>query len=134
MDIIDQIVERRISEAIARGEFVGLPGEGRPLEIEDDRLVPEELRVAYRLLKNSGYVPEELRLFTEIRSAEQLLMHARGEEARVAASARLRLLLERMGSSRAMPMQVQSQYFEQLVERLGRAGGAVTRVRSRCRR
>jgi ABC-type uncharacterized transport system ATPase subunit len=109
MDIVDQIVERRIAEAIERGEFLGLPGEGRPLELDDDRLVPEELRVAYRLLKNSGYLPEELRLFAEIRSAEQLLMHARGEEERVAASARLRVLLERMGSSRALPMQVQSQ-------------------------
>jgi hypothetical protein len=120
VDIIDQIVERRISEAIARGDFVDLPGEGRPLELEDDRLVPEELRVAYRIMKNAGYVPDELRLFTEIRSAEQLLMHARGEEERLAASARLRLLLERLGSSRAMPMQVQAQYFEQLVERLAR--------------
>jgi hypothetical protein len=120
VDIIDQIVERRISEAIARGDFVDLPGERRPLELEDDRLVPEELRAAYRIMKNAGYVPDELRLFTEIRSAEQLLMHARGEEERLAASARLRLLLERLGSSRAMPMQVQAQYFEQLVERLAR--------------
>ena len=123
MDIIDQIVEQRIADAIQRGDFDDLPGAGHPLELDDDRLVPEELRVAYRLLKNSGYVPEELRLFTEIRSAEQLLMHARGEEERVVASARLRVLLERMGSSRAMPMQVQSQYFEQLVERLGRVEG-----------
>ena len=61
-------------------------------------------------------------LFAEIRSAEQLLMQARVEEERVAATARLRLLLERMGSGRAMTMQVQSQYFEKLVERLGRAG------------
>lgn len=122
MDIIDQIVERRISEAIASGEFVGLPGEGRPLELEDDRLVPEELRVAYRIMKNAGYVPDELRLFAELRSAEQLLMQARHAEERVAAGARLRILLERLGSGRAVTMQVQSQYFEQLVERLGRAG------------
>lgn len=123
MDVIDQIVERRISEAIARGEFVGLPGEGRPLELEDDRLVPEELRVAYRIMKNAGYVPDELRLFAELRSAEQLLMQARHDEERVAAGARLRVLLDRLGSGRAVTMQVQSQYFEQLVERLARAGG-----------
>ena len=123
MDIIDQIVERRISEAIARGDFVDLPGEGRPLELEDDRLVPEELRVAYRIMKNAGYVPDELRLFAELRSAEQLLMQARHEEERGASGARLRILLERLGSGRAVTMQVQSQYFEQLVERLGRGGG-----------
>jgi Domain of unknown function (DUF1992) len=118
VDILDQILERRIAEAIERGEFEGLPGAGRPLELDDDRPVPEELRVAYRLLKNAGYVPDEIRLFAEIRSAEQLLMQASAKEERVAATARLRVLLERMGSGRAVTMQVQSQYFEQLVERL----------------
>jgi len=122
VNIVDQIVERRIAEAIARGEFEGLPGAGRPLELEDDRQVPAELRVAYRLLKNAGYVPDEVRLFAEIRSAGQLLMQASAEEERIAATARLRLLLERMGSGRAMPLQVQADYFERLVERLGRAG------------
>jgi hypothetical protein len=122
VDIIDQIVERRIAEAIDRGDFDELPGAGRPLELDDDRLVPEELRVAFRIMKNAGYVPEELRLFTEIRSAEQLLMHARHDEERVAASARLRVLLERMGSSRAVPLQAQALYFQKLVERLARAG------------
>ena len=121
MDIVDQIVERKIAEAVERGDFDDLPGAGRPLEIEEDLLVPAELRVAYRLLKNAGYVPDEVKLFAEIRSAEQLLMKAGNDEERVAASARVRLLLERMGAGRAMAMQVQSQYYEQLVERLARA-------------
>ena len=114
MDIVDQIVERRIAEAVERGEFEDLPGAGQPLELEDDPLVPAELRVAYRLLKNAGYVPDEVRLFAELRSAEQLLTQASAEEERVVATARLRVLLERMGAGRAMAMQVQSQYFEQL--------------------
>ncbi len=122
MDIVDQIVERKIAEAVERGDFDDLPGAGRPLEIEEDLLVPAELRVAYRLLKNAGYVPDEVKLFAEIRSAEQLLMQASAEEGRVAATARLRVLLERLGSGRAMPMQAQAEYFERLVERLGRAG------------
>jgi len=122
VDIVDQIVERRIAEAVGCGEFDDLPGTGRPLELDDDPLVPAELRVAFRIMKNAGYVPDEVRLFAEIRSAEQLLMQARHAEERVAAGARLRILLERLGSGRAVTMQVQSQYFEQLVERLGRAG------------
>ena len=121
MGIVDQIVERKIAEAVERGDFDALPGAGRPLEIEEDLLVPAELRVAYRLLKNAGYVPDEVKVFAEIRSAEQLLMKAGNDEERVAASARVRLLLERMGAGRAMAMQVQSQYYEQLVERLARA-------------
>jgi hypothetical protein len=121
VDILDQIVERRIAEAIGRGDFDDLPGAGRPLTLDDDQLVPEELRVAFRIMKNAGYLPDEVRLFAELRSAEQLLITAGNDEERVAASARVRLLLERMGSGRAVTMQVQSQYYEQLVERLGRA-------------
>jgi len=53
------LAERRIEEAIARGEFDELPGAGRPLELDDDPLVPEDMRVACRILKNAGYVPAE---------------------------------------------------------------------------
>jgi hypothetical protein len=59
--MLDFIAERVIQEAIARGELDDLPGTGRPLELDDDALVPEELRLAYRILKNAGYVPEEVR-------------------------------------------------------------------------
>ncbi len=60
------LVERRIEEAVARGEFDDLPGAGRPLDLDDDLLVPEELRVAHRILKNSGYVPPEARQLAEV--------------------------------------------------------------------
>ena len=34
---------------------VGLDsGDGAPLDLDDDRLVPEDLRMAYRILKNAG--------------------------------------------------------------------------------
>ena len=60
MMLIDQIAERHIQQAIERGEFDDLPGAGRPLGLEDDALVPEELRAGYRLLRNAGYLPPEL--------------------------------------------------------------------------
>jgi hypothetical protein len=60
------LVERRIEEAVARGEFDNLPGAGRPLDLDDDLLVPEELRVAHRILKNSGYVPPEAQQLAEV--------------------------------------------------------------------
>ena len=54
------LAERRIEKAIARGEFDDLPGAGRPLELDDvDPLLPEELRLAYRILKNAGFAPAE---------------------------------------------------------------------------
>ena len=58
--MFDLIAERKIEEALARGELANLPGEGRPLELDDDSLVPEDLRLAYRILKNAGFVPSEI--------------------------------------------------------------------------
>ena len=57
---LELIAERKIEDAVARGDLQGLPGEGRPLELADDPLVPEELRMANRILKNAGYVPREV--------------------------------------------------------------------------
>lgn len=49
------LAERRIEEAIERGEFDELPGAGQPLDLDDlDPLLPEELRMACRILKNAG--------------------------------------------------------------------------------
>jgi len=52
---LELLAERKIAEAIERGEFDGLPGAGKPLHLDDDPLVPEELRMAYRILRNAGY-------------------------------------------------------------------------------
>lgn len=60
MSVIDLWAERHIQEALSRGELSNLAGEGKALQLEDDSLVPPELRAGYRLLKNSGYLPAEL--------------------------------------------------------------------------
>jgi hypothetical protein len=54
MTALEDLAERRIEEAVSRGEFAGLPGEGRPLPPEDNELVPDDLRLAWRILKNAG--------------------------------------------------------------------------------
>ena len=61
-----QLVEQRIADAVARGVFSNLPGEGQPLELDDDRLIPVEQRLACRILKNAGYLPPELDDIVEI--------------------------------------------------------------------
>jgi len=58
--MLDFIAEQRIAEAIANGDLDDLPGSGKPLELDDDSLLPEELRLAYRILKNAGFVPPEI--------------------------------------------------------------------------
>lgn len=99
MWLIDQLVEARISDAQARGEFDNLPGAGQPLSLEDDALVPEELRVAYRLLKNAGYLPPPLQMRREIAEVEQLLQLAEDEMERQFLNRRLRYMLLKLGES-----------------------------------
>ena len=118
MDILDHIVEQRIAEAAERGDFDDLPGAGQPLDLDDDALIPRDLRMAYRLLRNAGYVPDEVRLLGELASAEQLLAQAVDPTDRAIASARMRLLLDRLGVSRGGALHLQSQYFDKLLERL----------------
>jgi hypothetical protein len=63
--MMEFLVEQRIAEAIARGELDDLPGAGRPLDLDDDAHVPEEMRLAYRILKNAGYAPREVGALNE---------------------------------------------------------------------
>ena len=60
MWLLDQWAERHILDAQRKGEFRDLPGSGQPLTLDDDTLVPAELRSGYRLLKNAGCLPPEL--------------------------------------------------------------------------
>jgi hypothetical protein len=60
------LVERRLEDAAANGELSGLPGEGRPLDLDNDALVPPELRVAYRIVRNAGFLPPELENIAEV--------------------------------------------------------------------
>ena len=121
MNLIDQLAEARIQEAIQRDELRGLPGEGQPLRLEDDSAIPEELRAAYRLLKNAGFLPPELQLRREVREAEQLLQQL-PESDRSPARARLEWLQMRLAASRRQPMNLllEDQYRQRLLEKLAR--------------
>jgi len=73
MDIFEIIAERKIREAIENGEFDDLPNKGRPVDLDEDEWVPQELRYAYRILKNSGHLPPELEIRKEITSLRDLI-------------------------------------------------------------
>lgn len=96
MLLLDALVEQRIADAIAAGEFDDLPGAGRPLDLDDDSLVPEDLRVAYRILKNAGFLPPEIEARHEIAHAAALLRAAADEGERRRAAVRLALLAARL--------------------------------------
>jgi hypothetical protein len=60
------VAERRIQEAIDEGKFDNLPGKGKPLDLEEDMSTPAHLRVANRILKNAGVVPDWMQIDAEI--------------------------------------------------------------------
>lgn len=69
----EKIIEERILKAQQRGEFDNLEGAGKPLNFEEGHNIPEDLRLAYKILKNAGCLPPELELRKEIRQTEELL-------------------------------------------------------------
>ncbi len=119
MSFWERIAEERIQEAMARGEFDHLPGAGKPLPEDDLPGVPPELRMAYRILKNAGYVPEEVQLRREIADVHQLLAEGLADEALNAeARRRLKLLMQRLGDIRGDNLLLQERYLQALAERL----------------
>ncbi len=73
MHIFTKIAEQRIKEAMESGEFDNLQGRGNPLNFEDETWIPEDLRIAYRVLRNAGCIPSELELRNEIINMRALI-------------------------------------------------------------
>lgn len=117
MSPLDAIAERRILEAQARGEFNDLPGTGAPLPLDDDPLVPEELRAAYRVLKNAGYLPPELDVHREIREIELLLAAAESDTERERLLARIRFLMSRNSTRGARDLRISDSWLETIAAR-----------------
>jgi hypothetical protein len=59
-------VETLLQEAIRRGDFDNLPGKGQRIDLSDYFNTPEDLRLAYSLLKSTDILPEEVELLKEI--------------------------------------------------------------------
>lgn len=127
MFVFERIAEERIAEAVSRGELDDLPGQGRPLELDDDSFVPAEMRLAYRILKNAGFVPEEVILRRRMFDLAQALGESPDEADRVQALKRLDLLQARLAASRGYETgyQTQETYRQKLVACLSKppAGG-----------
>ncbi|MDR1546215.1 MAG: DUF1992 domain-containing protein [Deltaproteobacteria bacterium] len=56
VDVVALVAERKIREAMEEGLFDGLPGAGRPLPEDDLAGLPDETRLALRILRGAGYV------------------------------------------------------------------------------
>lgn len=103
---------------MAAGEFDALPGAGRPLDLNDDALVPPELRMAWRILKNAGYIPPEVEALRDVAQLEQALAHAGEDAEKRRLSLKLSLIRARL-AARGMDLRLAPGYEDKLAARLG---------------
>jgi hypothetical protein len=68
----DKIVEELIKQAQERGEFDNLPGKGKPVDLTAYFDTPEDVRMAYSVLKNAGMTSREVELLREIAELKQV--------------------------------------------------------------
>lgn len=120
MDIMAIIAERRIQEAMERGEFDNLPGKGKPIVEEDLSAVPEELRMAYKVLKNAGCVPPEVELRNEVASLRRMVLGMEESEEKTRRVRELNFKLMKLEITRKRPLSLDllPEYQEKLIDRL----------------
>ncbi|MEK4176325.1 DUF1992 domain-containing protein [Aeribacillus sp. FSL W8-0870] len=118
MDIFAKIAEDRIKKAYEEGEFKELPGMGKPLPHDDLSDIPEELRMAYRLLRNAGMVDQENDLKKELLTIQDLLKCCEDEAERKKLQQKLsekQLALERIVKKRNIFNTPASQFYKDKV-------------------
>ena len=68
----DKLVESIIKDAQERGDFDNLPGKGKPIDLSAYFDTPEDVRMAYAVLKNAGMNSREADLLKEIAELKQV--------------------------------------------------------------
>jgi DnaJ homologue, subfamily C, member 28, conserved domain len=70
----DEIIKQWIRRVEATRELERDPRFGKPLELGDGYLdTPEELRMAYKMLKDAGYLPAEVELLKTLAARKAAL-------------------------------------------------------------
>jgi hypothetical protein len=121
LSIIQTIAERKIQQAMAEGTLADLSHwKNKPLPPDDMANVPADLRMGYRLLKNAGYLPEELALHKEITRLEQLLETCTDEKEKVRQLKKIGCLKTKLESRMGRPMDLgeDGPYYNRVVDRL----------------
>lgn len=120
---IQIIAENRIREAQQNGAFDNLPGMGKPLELEDDSNIPEDLRMAYKILKNAGCLPPEIEERKEIGKLADLLENCKDEAERIALAKKAQFMIMRLKTrhKRDVRLEEDDPYYEALLKKLAAA-------------
>lgn len=120
MDPLAFIAEQKISQAMKEKDFTNSEWKNKPLPMEDDSFVPEDLKMAYKMLKNAGYVPPEIEERKEVQRLEDLIARTEDEHERVKQMKKLSVLLMKVETKRSFSSNIASQedYYRKVVERI----------------
>lgn len=121
LSIIQTIAERKIKQAMTEGTLPDLSHwKNKPLPPDDMANVPKDLRMAYRMLKNAGYVPEEVALQKEITRLEQLLAACADEKEKVRQLKKIGCLKTNLECRLGRPMELgeETPYYNRVIDRL----------------
>ena len=115
-----KIVEERIRNAQKKGEFDNLEGSGEPLDLLSDQTVAEELRLAYKILKNADCLPPEIELKKEIKQTEDLLGAMSDTKEKHRAIKKLNFLIMKLNTIRSSAIEFEEpqKYSGKLIEKL----------------
>ena len=120
MDFFSKIAEQKIREAQERGDFDDLPGRGKPITYPDDSRVPEELRLAYKILKNAGFAPPEIQLKKEILQIADMLADITDEQEKYRQIKKLNFLVLKLNTmrTRSVDFEEQQRYYSAVVSKV----------------
>jgi hypothetical protein len=120
MDSLYIIAEQKIAQAMQEKDFNSPKWKNKPLPLDDDRFVPEDLKMAYKILKNSGYLPPEIEARKEVKKLEDLIARTEDEHERLKQMKKLNVLLMKIDAKRSSPSSITGQhdYYQQVVERI----------------
>ena len=116
----DKLVEERIKNAQKKGDFKNLPGTGKPLDLDDNSCVAEDLRLAYKILKNADFVPPEIEIKNEIKKTEDLLAGMKDEKEKYRTLKKLNFLILKLNAMRSSSINFDfpQQYVDKVVDRM----------------
>ncbi len=118
----EKLVEQRIQAAQRKGVFENLPGSGEPIDFSDESYVPEDLRMAYKMLKNADCVPPEIEIKREIRRTEDLLGGMKESREKYKAIKKLNYLIMKLNCLRDTAVNLEEpQYSGQILDRLSKS-------------
>lgn len=119
LKLFDAVAEKIILDAMENGEFDNIEGKGKPIQYDDDSMVPPDLRMGFKILKNSGHLPPEIEQEREIRNIKDLLAGCTDERERYRQMQKLNYMVMKANMMRKRPVYLErTQYYDKMAERV----------------